>query len=99
MGLCRVDLNSFRRKPKIHSPPVFPTFKPEYAEDGSSREAAFVTTGSVTQDVVQQSYGSFLILNPRLKQAARNLLREQDANEKKGCCIRTGQFMEFFPQT
>ena len=99
-----LDLNSFSEK---HQKYILLACLPHFINRDtleyfcSSREAAYCYNWLLrTQDVVQQSYGSFLILNPRLKQAARNLLREQDANAEKKEVLASvlDKFMEFFPQ-
>ena len=100
-----LDLNSFSEK---HQKYILLACLPHFINRDTleyfctSSEAAYCYNWLLrTQNVVQQSYGNFLILNPQLKQAARNLLREQDANAEKKEVLASvlDKFMEFFPQS
>jgi hypothetical protein len=99
-----LDLNSFSEK---HRNYILLACLPQFINRDtleyfcSSSEAAYCYNWLLrTQNVVQQSYSNFLVLNPQLKQAARNLLREQDANAEKKEVLASvlDKFMEFFPQ-
>jgi hypothetical protein len=99
-----LDLNSFSEK---HRKYILLACLPQFINRDtleyfcSSSEAAYCYNWLLrTQNVVQQSYSNFLVLNPQLKQAARNLLREQDANAEKKEVLASvlDKFMEFFPQ-